>query len=45
MKKRIVLVILAALALAFTVTGCLKGQPADVLAKAITVCLECIGIG
>ena len=45
MKKRIVLLLLLSLAAALTVYGCAQGQPNSVLAKAIVVCLECVGIG
>ena len=30
---------------AFVLIGCLRGEPQDVLDKAVRVCLECIGIG
>ena len=33
------------LAAALVVTGVVLEQPQDVLAKAIRICLECIGIG
>lgn len=45
MKKGIVLFTLIALSAALIVIGCIKGQPDSVMAKAVTVCLECIGIG
>ena len=38
-------VTLAVLALAFIVAGILNGGMADVLAKAIAICTECIGLG
>ncbi|MBQ6453759.1 MAG: thioredoxin [Coriobacteriales bacterium] len=33
------------LAVGLVVTGVVLDQPQDVLAKAIRICLECIGIG
>ncbi len=45
MKKSIVAVCLIALSLALIVCGVMTGQPAEVLSKAVTVCLECVGIG
>ena len=45
MKKSIIAACLIALSLALIITGIITGQPADVLAKAVTVCLECVGIG
>ncbi len=45
MKKRIVFIILIAFSAALIAIGCIKGQPDSVMAKAVTVCLECIGIG
>ena len=31
--------------LALTVIGIVKGDPAGVLAKAVKICMECVGIG
>ena len=45
MKKRPIFFVLLALSAALIAVGCKQGQPNDVLNKAITVCLECIGIG
>ena len=45
MKQRRIFFALLALGATLTAIGCAQGQPAAVLAKAITVCLECIGIG
>ncbi|MBQ6267662.1 MAG: thioredoxin [Clostridia bacterium] len=45
MKQRRILFALLALGAALIAVGCAQGQPAAVLSKAITVCLECIGIG
>ena len=44
MKRRgwIILLVLAA---GLITVGCLQGQPASVMAKAVRVCLECVGIG
>ncbi|MCL2694762.1 MAG: thioredoxin [Clostridiales bacterium] len=44
MKRRITWGLLGIGAVCLTV-GIALGQPASVLAKAIRVCLECIGIG
>ncbi len=44
MKKRLPFLLLL-LSLGLTVAGLLSGQAADVLRKAVRVCLECIGIG
>ena len=33
------------LALGLIAAGCLAGQPGAVMAKAVRICLECVGIG
>ena len=45
MKKKIIFAVLMLAAAALIVTGCFNGDVAQVLNKAVTVCLECIGIG
>ncbi len=45
MKRRIILIIMLVLSAALIAVGCIQGQPGSVMAKAVTVCLECIGIG
>ncbi|MBR4728513.1 MAG: thioredoxin [Clostridia bacterium] len=45
MKQRGLFFALLVLSAALIAVGCAQGQPAAVLSKAITVCLECIGIG
>ena len=44
-KKACLLAGLFALAAALTVIGIMAGDPAQVLTKAVTICLECVGIG
>ena len=44
MKRRGWIVLLA-LAVGLIAVGWLQGQPASVMAKAVRVCLECVGIG
>jgi len=43
--KRIAWLIFAAVSLALVVVGLALGEYQSVLQKAITVCLDCIGIG
>lgn len=45
MKKNLPAAVTLALAAALIVLGIAQGQPAQVLAKAIRVCMECVGIG
>ena len=45
MKKNLPAWLTIAAALVFITLGILRGQPAQVLAKAIRICLECVGIG
>ena len=44
-KRTYVLAGLLVLAVVLVVTGVVLGQPAQVLTKAINICLECVGIG
>ncbi|MDD6967489.1 MAG: CD1871A family CXXC motif-containing protein [Candidatus Faecousia sp.] len=45
MKKNFPAWLTLAAALALIVLGIVQKQPAQVLAKAIRVCMECVGIG
>lgn len=45
MKKNLPAWLALAAALALIVLGIMQKQPAQVLAKAIRVCMECVGIG
>lgn len=44
-KKRYGTLAVLFLSISLMVVGLLQGQNADVLAKAVKICLECIGIG
>lgn len=45
MKRGTLTALLLALGAALTGIGCLLGQHSAVMAKAVRVCLECVGIG
>lgn len=45
MKQKIPALVLMAAALVLILLGISQGQPQQVLAKAIRVCMECVGIG
>ena len=45
MKKNLPAWLTLAAALALIVLGIVQKQPAQVLAKALRVCMECVGIG
>ena len=45
MRERRIGAALLILGTALTGAGCLLGQPGAVLAKAVRICLECVGIG
>ena len=45
LKKNAAALFLLLLGIAFVAFGVLRGESAVVLRKAVTVCLECIGIG
>ena len=44
-KRACLLAGLFLVAAIFTVVGIVSGEPAVVLTKAVTICLECVGIG
>ena len=44
-KKSYVLAGLFALAAVLVIIGIVQGQPSQVLTKAVTICLECVGLG
>jgi len=45
MKRKTVAIVLISAGAVFLVLGVLRGEAQVVLAKAIRICLECIGIG
>ena len=45
MKKRAIQITLLAAGIVMMVFGLLRGEAAEILRKAIVICLECIGIG
>lgn len=45
MKRKIPALVLIAVGLGLILLGISQGQPQQVLAKAIRVCMECVGIG
>ena len=45
MKRKTVTAVLIGVGAVFLVLGVLRGEAQVVLAKAIRICLECIGIG
>ena len=45
MKRGALTALLLALGAVLTAVGCLLGQHGAVMAKAVRVCLECVGIG
>jgi len=45
MKRTAVTLVLLLAALALTVVGAALGQPETVMAKAVRICMECVGIG
>ena len=44
-KPWAVTVLVIALGTVFVAVGVLRGESGDVLAKAVNICLECVGIG
>ncbi|MBR5094778.1 MAG: thioredoxin [Oscillospiraceae bacterium] len=45
MKRGTIGALLLALGAVLTAVGCLLGQHSAVMAKAVRVCMECVGIG
>lgn len=45
MKRRLISTGILLVAAAFVAIGCWRGELGVVLGKAVTVCLECIGLG
>lgn len=45
MRKKYVTLVALALSITFIIIGLLQGQNSSVFAKAVRICLECIGIG
>lgn len=45
MKKNAPAILLAALGLVLVGIGISQGQPAQVMIKAVRICMECVGLG
>jgi len=44
-KKTVVQLGLLLIAAVFIIVGCIRGEAATVLKKAVNICFECIGLG
>lgn len=45
MKKSAVRIAVIAISIAFILIGIYRGETSEILSKAISICLQCIGIG